>query len=195
MNYYISDLHFSHENIIKFDNRPYQTVSQMNADLVKRWNSVVSSNDDVYVLGDMFWVTKDAPMILEQLNGRVHLIKGNHDKITSDMMHYFSSISGYAEFNDSGKHVILCHYPIMFYNHSYMKNCWMLCGHVHNTNENTWLSKWKMDLRNNIVSMASNKGNIINVGCMLHDYTPKTLEQLIEWDTSGEWIIKGDQNG
>ena len=135
MNYYIADLHFSHQNIIQFDKRPFQSVDQMNADLIKRWNDTVTANDDVYVLGDMFWNTDDAPMILEQLHGKIHLIKGNHDKITSDMMHYFASISGYAEINDNGNHLILCHYPIMFYNHSYSTHCWMLCGHVHNTRE------------------------------------------------------------
>lgn len=188
MNYYISDLHFSHKNIIKFDGRPYNTTEQMNTDLIKRWNDVVSSKDDVYVLGDMFWVPEDAPMILEQLNGHLHLIKGNHDKISSDMMRYFDSISGYAELNDEGRYVILCHYPIMFYNHSCMKNCWMLCGHVHNTRENTWLTKWKQELREGAMSMASNKGNIINVSCVLHDYTPQTLDQLIVWDKSGAWM-------
>lgn len=188
MNYYISDLHFSHKNIIKFDGRPYNTTEQMNTDLIKRWNDVVSSKDDVYVLGDMFWVPEDAPMILEQLNGHLHLIKGNHDKISSDMMRYFDSISGYAELNDEGRYVILCHYPIMFYNHSCMKNCWMLCGHVHNTRENTWLTKWKQELREGAMSMASNKGNIINVSCVLHDYTPQTLDQLIVWDRSGAWM-------
>lgn len=187
MNYYISDLHFSHKNIIKFDDRPYQTTDQMNADLIKRWNSVATEKDDIYVLGDMFWDSKAAPMILEQLNGRIHLIKGNHDNISPEMLHYFASISGYSEFNDNGRHVILCHYPIMFYNHSFMKNCWMLCGHVHNTRENSWLVKWKSDLRDNVMSMANNKGNIINVGCMLHDYTPQTLDQLIEWDRSEAW--------
>lgn len=192
MNYYIADLHFSHENIIKFDDRPYQTVAQMNEDLIKKWNGTVTSNDDVYVLGDMFWKPEEAPMILEQLKGRIHLIKGNHDKISPEMLHYFTSISGYSEFNDNGKHVILCHYPIMFYNHSYMKNCWMLCGHVHNTRENSWLVKWKSDLRDNVMSMANNKGNIINVGCMLHDYTPQTLNQLIEWDKSGNWREYGN---
>lgn len=118
MNYYIADLHFSHQNIIQFDKRPYQTIEQMNNDLVKRWNDVITDRDDVYVLGDMFWNTDDAPMILQMLKGHIHLIKGNHDKITSDMMHYFSSISGYAEINDNGNNLILCHYPIMFYNHS-----------------------------------------------------------------------------
>ena len=114
MNYYIADLHFSHQNIIQFDKRPYQTIEQMNNDLINRWNDVITDRDDVYVLGDMFWNTDDAPMILQMLKGRIHLIKGNHDKITSDMMHYFSSISGYAEINDNGNNLILCHYPIMF---------------------------------------------------------------------------------
>lgn len=189
MNYYIADLHFSHQNIIQFDKRPYQTIEQMNNDLIKRWNDVVTDRDDVYVLGDMFWNTDDAPMILEQLHGKIHLIKGNHDKITSDMMHYFASISGYAEINDNGNHLILCHYPIMFYNHSYSTHCWMLCGHVHNTRENAWLNEWKGELRDNIYSIANNRGNIINVGCMLHDYTPKTIDQLIEWDKSEVWRV------
>ena len=189
MNYYIADLHFSHRNIIQFDKRPYQTIEQMNNDLIKRWNDVVTDRDDVYVLGDMFWNTDEAPMILEQLHGKIHLIKGNHDKITSDMMHYFASISGYAEINDDGNHLILCHYPIMFYNHSYSPNCWMLCGHVHNTRESTWLNEWKGELRDNALSLANNRGNIINAGCMLHDYTPKTINQLIEWDKSEVWRV------
>ena len=187
MNYYIADLHFSHQEIIRFDKRPYQTVEQMNNDLVKRWNDTVTDRDDVYVLGDMFWNTDDAPMILQMLKGRIHLIKGNHDKITPDMMHYFTSISGYAEIDDKGHSLILCHYPIMFYNHSYSQHCWMLCGHVHNTRENTWLNEWKGELRDNIYSIANNRGNIINAGCMLHDYTPKTIDQLIEWDKSEVW--------
>ena len=105
------------------------------------------------------------------------------------MMHYFTSISGYAEINDKGYSLILCHYPIMFYNHSYSQHCWMLCGHVHNTRENTWLNEWKGELRDNIYSIANNRGNIINVGCMLHDYTPKTIDQLIEWDKSEVWRV------
>lgn len=66
----------------------------------------------------------------------------------------------------------------------------MLCGHVHNTRENTYLAKWKAELRDNAVGIASNKGNIINVGCMLHDYTPKTLNQLIAWDKEGGWKVE-----
>ena len=130
----------------------------MHAELIKRWNSVVSPGDNVYVLGDMFWDPSEAPMILEQLNGHIHLIKGNHDKISPEMMRYFSSIKGYDELTAGKYKLILCHYPIMFYNHSYSPECYMLCGHVHNTRENTYLAKWKAELRDNAVGIASNKG-------------------------------------
>ena len=118
MNFFTADLHFSHRNIIRFDSRPFLDLPAMHAELIKRWNSVVTPGDNVYVLGDMFWDPSEAPMILEQLNGHIHLIKGNHDKITPEMMHYFSSIKGYDELAAGKYKLILCHYPIMFYNHS-----------------------------------------------------------------------------
>ena len=52
MKYYISDLHFDHTNVIKFDNRPFKDVEEMNNALIHNWNSVVKKNDIVYVLGD-----------------------------------------------------------------------------------------------------------------------------------------------
>lgn len=84
MNFFTADLHFSHRNIIRFDDRPFLDLPSMHAELIKRWNSVVSPGDNVYVLGDMFWDPSEAPMILEQLNGHIHLIKGNHDKISPE---------------------------------------------------------------------------------------------------------------
>ena len=142
MNFFTADLHFSHRNIIRFDDRPFPDLPSMHAELIKRWNSVVSPDDNVYVIGDMFWDPSEAPMILEQLNGHIHLIKGNHDKISPEMMRYFSSIKGYDELTAGKYKLILCHYPIMFYNHSYSPECYMLCGHVHNTRENAYLAKW-----------------------------------------------------
>lgn len=54
-NLYIADWHYGHANVIGHDNRPFQTLAEMNEALVARWNGAVNPEDTVYVLGDMFW--------------------------------------------------------------------------------------------------------------------------------------------
>ena len=53
--FYISDLHLGHNNIIRLDNRPFKNMTEMETTIINNWNSVVSDNDQVYILGDMFW--------------------------------------------------------------------------------------------------------------------------------------------
>ena len=80
MNYYISDLHFGHGNIIKFDQRPFATVEEMTHVLIRNWNSTVTNQDTVYILGDFCWGKEtDWIRILDKLNGNKVLIRGNHD--------------------------------------------------------------------------------------------------------------------
>ena len=67
MNFYISDLHFFHENILLYDSRPFASVEDMNAEMVRRWNSVVKNNDTVYVLGDMFFKNRSTDEIISIL--------------------------------------------------------------------------------------------------------------------------------
>ena len=55
---FTSDLHFGHENILRFDNRLFSTTDEMDAELVRRWNAKVGKGDLVYVLGDMIWKSK-----------------------------------------------------------------------------------------------------------------------------------------
>ena len=50
MNFYIADMHLGHKNVLKFDNRPFLSVSEMDKVLIENWNSRVSTNDDVYLL-------------------------------------------------------------------------------------------------------------------------------------------------
>ena len=79
-NFYISDTHFGHQNIIKLDNRPFKDCDQMENVLVMNWNNNVTSEDTVYILGDFCWLDgQEWDRILNRLNGHKILIKGNHD--------------------------------------------------------------------------------------------------------------------
>jgi calcineurin-like phosphoesterase family protein len=77
----IGDLHFNHRNIIKYCSRPFNSVEDMNEQLIKNWNSVVGKNDIVYVVGDFALCGKQKIIeIGQRLNGRKRLILGNHDQ-------------------------------------------------------------------------------------------------------------------
>ena len=176
--FYISDWHYGHKNVLGFDNRPFTSIEQMNEELIRRWNSVVSDGDLVYILGDMFWCTpKTAMPIMEQLNGQKILVKGNHDRWhDSKFDKLFVKIDEYMEIEDEGRNVVLCHYPIpCFKNHFYG---WIhLYGHVHNSFE------WNMMEHQRFLmeELYDRQCNMINVGAMMPwiDYTPRTLNEII----------------
>ena len=119
---YIADWHYNHKNSIAFDNRPFASVDEMNAALIQNWNTAVSPEDTIYILGDMFWCSTTAAIrVLEKLNGIKFLVKGNHDHQKSpEFKRYFRQIADYLEIEDDGRPVVLCHYPIpCFKNNGY----------------------------------------------------------------------------
>lgn len=185
-NYYISDLHLGHSNVIRFDNRPFENIDEMETEIIRRWNERVTPQDTVYIIGDFSWKTSNSWIpVLKQLKGRKVLIRGNHDpkRIDGKLAKMFDDVKDYKEISDNGRSVCMCHFPILLYNHSHSPNSYMLCGHVHNTKENDWLEKWRSEIRKNRILVGDgNHGNIINVGCMMPymDYTPRTLDELIE---------------
>ena len=48
-------MHFEHNNVIRYDNRPFDTITQMDEVLINNWNARISDKDTVYVLGDAFF--------------------------------------------------------------------------------------------------------------------------------------------
>ena len=79
-NFYISDLHIGHENILRFDNRPFADVNEMNNKLIENWNARVRSDDTVYSLGDFIWAKESEwPSIVGLLGGNKVLRRGYHD--------------------------------------------------------------------------------------------------------------------
>ena len=86
----VSDTHFHHSNVIKYSNRPFSNVDEMNETLIKNWNDSVKSGDRIYHCGDFsFGDIKSTENILRRLNGEKYLILGNHDRNISKLGHYF----------------------------------------------------------------------------------------------------------
>lgn len=175
---YISDWHYSHKNILALDNRPFKTVEEMNAELIKRWNGAVKPGDSVYVLGDMFWRSgEEAVNVLKQLNGQKFLVKGNHDRFdSSSFKQCFVKINEYMEVDDNGRKVVLCHYPIpCFKNHFY--GWYHLYGHVHNSFEHNMMMYNRYLMR----ELYDKQCEMYNVGAMMPwmNYTPRTLDEII----------------
>lgn len=108
----ISDTHFSHANILKFEAeaRPFSSVEEMNEKLIENWNSVVGHNDTIWHLGDVLFGNKNFPL-LDRLNGRKNLVLGNHDhygKGVASYMEKFRDVRASKKFDD----YLLTHVPI-----------------------------------------------------------------------------------
>lgn len=78
-----ADHHFSHANIIKYAARPFRDVDEMDEAMLALWNQTVGPNDEVYHLGDFYWLRSAnfyaCERLIKRLNGQIHLIKGDHD--------------------------------------------------------------------------------------------------------------------
>ena len=180
--YFTSDLHFGHENVIRFDNRPFETVDEMDAELVRRWNAKVDRGDLVYVLGDMIWKTKndDALNIIKSLNGQINLIKGNHDRFLSNAKakNTLAAVKDYDDIcvtleDGTTRRCVLSHYFIPMYNgHRYQGI--HLHGHSHFTDE----ADFEIDLAEQLNNQGI-RNEIYNVGCMYWNYEPVTLDEIL----------------
>lgn len=168
MIYFTSDLHFGHKNIIKYEDRPFIDVEDMTMSLISMWNEVVGLKDDVYILGDFAFQNSYMTIamienILNVLNGKKHLVIGNHDTYINKQSfnpRSFEEMVYYKELKINGEFIILSHYPIESWNGKEHGSI-HLHGHTH-----------KPDSRPEI--------NRYNVGCMLYNYRPITLEKLLK---------------
>lgn len=136
--WFTSDTHFYHTNILKYCNRPFESVEAMNEMLVANWNSVVKPDDHVYHLGDFcFGNVEKWNWCLEpgRLNGHIHLILGNHDpdRVFRDgtLIERFDSIDYQKILIVEGWTVILNHFPFASFSNNYDHKVMALSGHTH----------------------------------------------------------------
>jgi calcineurin-like phosphoesterase family protein len=130
--FFTSDTHFGHEAVIRNCERPFTSVEEMDDILIARWNEIVSPSDVVHHLGDFLSGSpQGAPYYLDRLNGKIHLVAGNHDKrLIRDHAERFASVTVINEVVIGGQSLILCHYPMREWDRSYA-GAWHLHGHVH----------------------------------------------------------------
>jgi len=175
--FFTADTHFGHNNIIKYANRPFDSVSEMDETIISRWNERVSADDLVYHLGDIGLCSSEKLRnILGRLNGRIHLIRGNHEKAGDDCANEFEWVKDYHELviNDQEaprkkRLIVLSHYAMRVWNASH-HGTWHLYGHSHGELE---------DLENSLS---------FDVGVDCHNYYPISYEEVSAIMAKKKWV-------
>lgn len=138
-----SDLHFNHNREFIYGARGFISVEEMNEAIVYRWNMTVSPEDDVYILGDLCLggagMNNENQKLLERLNGRLHIILGNHDTPSRiEMYRFCKNVTEEPKYADMlhyrGYHFYMSHFPTMTANleKESLKQCTInLYGHTH----------------------------------------------------------------
>ena len=137
--FFTSDQHFFHKNVLEFENRPFNTLEEMNEGLINAWNKVVKKSDTVYVIGDfIFHKYSNWVDILDKLLGDIILVRGNHDdsKVVKRLVKegYFKEyheVGTYIKHN--GYSMWLTHYPMEI---GLRPKKYSISGHIHSNPSN-----------------------------------------------------------
>jgi calcineurin-like phosphoesterase family protein len=167
----IGDTHFFHQNIIKYCDRPFDNVEQMNRTIITNWNKIVSPEDIVFHLGDVILGRKDLLLpIVSQLNGDKRLIRGNHDRDVSDGKFKEAGFTEIFEKHvcipESG--VVLSHAPILSYS-----GLFNIHAHTHNTDPTAKYPFYSLDTHK-------------CVSVEMTDYMPISIQSILEEVKLGE---------
>lgn len=137
--WFSSDWHLFHANIIKYSNRPFSSVEEMNEVVIKNWNERVGEQDICFILGDLGFPRNsksygELESFVRRLKGKeIHFIRGNHDKdLKGSTKELFTSYSDYMEVEIDEQFIVMSHYPMLSFNKSFYGS-WMLHGHCHGT--------------------------------------------------------------
>jgi calcineurin-like phosphoesterase family protein len=178
----ISDTHFWHSNIIKYEPQArghFKNAEEMNEYMIERWNAKVSEEDTIFHLGDfIFGGIHKAEEILQRLNGKKILVKGNHDAHCKkeSFVKYWDKIVNTWEGKIGNKYVIMSHCPF---------ECWKyqedgsinLYGHVHSLlNNNLSDNEQGVGREFRKVKYVPNR---YNVGADVNNLEPCTLDEII----------------
>lgn len=189
--FFSSDHYFGHENIIKYCNRPFNSVEKMNEEMINRWNSVVNKKDDVFYLGDFSLSKEYIKSISQKLNGSKFIIPGNHDECHSskckNQKKVYEMIEFYKDydFHYLGEKLI---YELKDYNLNLPKSGLKvnLC-HMPYFGDHTDTDRYenfrprddgKFLLHGHVHDKWKTNGRMINVGVDVWDFYPVSIEKI-----------------
>lgn len=144
--YFTSDTHFNHTNILRYCQRPFRNVDDMNEQMIANWNETVSEDDVIFHLGDFcLGGAVEWTRILDLLNGKIYLIMGNHDlkNIRQGLMGRFEHVAMQMLIEVGKRRIYLNHYPFLCFEGGY-KDVWQLFGHVHSRRANTGIDAGRL---------------------------------------------------
>ena len=175
MIYFTADTHFLHNQILAYDSRPYLDMDAMIRDMIQRWNQTVRKTDIVYHVGDFaFGHPRRWAPIVKKLQGRITLIRGNHDlqngatasRLTVENSALFNDVGDIEQISLGGIPIVICHYPYTCLDgDDRIKDMrpkdngkWLIHGHTH---------------KRPVVTDRQ-----INVGTMLWGYKPVSQKEI-----------------
>ncbi|MFH1309869.1 MAG: metallophosphoesterase [Candidatus Omnitrophota bacterium] len=183
MNYWwTSDYHFSHFNIIRYCNRPFKTVEEMNETIIRKHNERVKPEDTVFFLGDFIFKggkeggEEKYRQFEKRLNGKFIFIKGNHDRNNS-----LRTIINKVYIHYGSKDICMTHRA----EDADSNVPWNFCGHVH--------EKYK-------VKRLNDKSLVVNLCVEVWNYYPVTFEEISSAISAfkkeeKKSIVQGDTKG
>jgi calcineurin-like phosphoesterase family protein len=181
MRYFTADTHFNHEYISKL--RCYSSVESHDEMIINIWNQTVGKHDEVWHLGDFcFGGHEIVTRVRARLNGKIHLILGNHDYANRifNIKGCFTSFNDIKEIKfDKGRMIVLCHYAMRVWSRSHY-NAGQLYGHSHGMLRPLG-KQWDIGLDNNNFRILSDK-DIIEIMHKLPDNLNLLKDkEHIEW--------------
>jgi calcineurin-like phosphoesterase family protein len=176
MNYYISDTHWGQKSFLKETGSLFPDIMSYYQYAREKWLGKIKKTDNVYIVGDILSKNvKNPARYLEGLTGRLHLVVGNNDVRhleNPEFTRYFASIDQVLNIRDEqGRIIVMCHYPMICWEHKNLPNCYHIYGHMHTfgAKEHTHMNEY---------------GIALNAGSMINGYVPCTLEELIANNSS-----------
>jgi calcineurin-like phosphoesterase family protein len=164
MIYFTADTHLGHANIIKYCDRPFRDVNEMDDAIIDNINSCVNKDDILYHLGDFAFSSNIGRYRQRILCRQIHLIRGNHDRYNNCKGH-FSTIQEYLSVGLKEGTFVLFHYPIAVWDRAHY-NTIHLFGHSHGTH-----TPWREEHMPNSLSM--------DVGIDANKFMPLSVDEIV----------------